>query len=148
MEGPLSQGYQVEKKPAFNPFCYVSKVYILIVCSHGVYHRVCEHSSEHESMYGLFLLPTLSWKCKVAILTPYLRHTILSSKTEKKYGIRWSVFRSQETSERTSLNGDKISWQLSLREGAMSLKGRRLLECGTKREQKLSEREAEWSHRD
>lgn len=58
------------------------------------------------------------------------------------------MFRSQETSERTSLNGDKISWQLSLREGAMSLKGRRLLECGTKREQKLSEREAEWSHRD
>lgn len=57
------------------------------------------------------------------------------------------MFRSQETSERTILNGDKISWQLRLTEGAMSLKGRRLLECGTKREQK-SEREAEQSHRD
>lgn len=57
------------------------------------------------------------------------------------------MFRSQETSERTILNGDKISWQLRLREGAMGLKGRRLLEGGTKREQK-SEREAERSHRD
>lgn len=59
-----------------------------------------------------------------------------------------SVFRFQETSQTTRLNGDKVLWHLRLREGAISLRGRRLLGCGTKREQKKSSKTEpeKWHH--
>lgn len=53
----LVQGYHVEEKPAVNPFCHVTKVYILISAAMEFITEFVCHNSEHELRVVCFFYP-------------------------------------------------------------------------------------------